>query len=689
MNSIAVAAWSSWKLDWRVILILSLTAATYVRGWVRGRRLIHHTHDARRILSFLIGLTLIFIATESPLDAFDSLFLSAHMTQHLVLMMVAPALILLGEPMLPMLRGLPKGVAKEALGPFLTWPALRRFGQRLISPVVTWLLFIVSTVFWHLPFAYELALGNRMWHGAQHACFFWTGLLFWWPVIRPGPGKYPYPVWIGIPYLLLADFVNTGLSAIFVFSGRVLYPSYSAVRIGGLSHAQDQTVAGAIMWVPGEVFYLIPAVILAMQLLSPSRPRQVRVERVARRGRRVLTLQSLARWRPLAQLAMLALALVVMWQGFFGVQAAPANLAGVLPWIHWRAFSVIALILIGNLFCFACPFVFVRDAARKLVPARLRWPRALRNKWLPIGLLVIYFWTYEAFSLWSSPFLTAWIIAGYFLAAVVVDGLFRGASFCKYVCPIGQFHFVTSLVSPREVAVKRQAVCDTCRTHDCIKGNERQRGCETYLFQPKKAGNLDCTFCLDCVKACPHQNIGLVQIAPAAAVLTDPYRSSIGRLSKRVDWSALVLVLVFAAFVNAAGMVDPVMMFEHGWHARLGSMPVVVGFFTLLGLLVLPLLSFVLLRNATRYAYALAPIGVGMWAAHLLFHLLSYFGDTSPQGVQLLLLDAGLLGALYLCWRIGKQVKGAAPWFALSCALYAVGVWIVFQPMQMRGMVMS
>ncbi len=81
-----------------------------------------------------------------------------------------------------------------------------------------------------------------------------------------------------------------------------------------------------------------------------------------------------------------------MWDGFFGVQAAPANLAGVLPWIHWRAFSIIALIVFGNVFCFACPFVFVRDGARKLLPARLRWPRALRTKWLPVALLVLYFW---------------------------------------------------------------------------------------------------------------------------------------------------------------------------------------------------------------------------------------------------------------------------------------------------------
>ena len=120
------------------------------------------------------------------------------------------------------------------------------------------------------------------------------------------------------------------------------------------------------------------------------------------------------------------------------------------------------------------------------------------------------------FGLWDSPWWTAGIIGGYFAAAFVIDGLFRGASFCKYVCPIGQFHFVQSLVSPLEVRVRDTDVCRTCTSYDCIRGNAEQRGCELQLFQPKKGGNLDCTFCLDCVHACPHDNVGILAVRPAA-----------------------------------------------------------------------------------------------------------------------------------------------------------------------------
>ncbi len=92
----------------------------------------------------------------------------------------------------------------------------------------------------------------------------------------------------------------------------------------------------------------------------------------------------------------------------------------------------------------------------------------------------------------------------------------------------------------------KQSVCGACRTHDCIRGNQNARGCELYLFQPKKASNLDCTFCLDCVNACPHDNVALLPVLPAKTLTEDPYRSSLGRLSKRTDFAALALLIVFA-----------------------------------------------------------------------------------------------------------------------------------------------
>jgi cytochrome c oxidase assembly factor CtaG/ferredoxin len=724
VQSSAVAALLSWTLDVRVIGLLLLIALAYVRGWLRIRRVLHHPRDFTRLYAFFGGLAVLFIATESPLDTFDSLFLSAHMAQHLLLMMVVPPLILQGDPVLPILRGLPKRFVKEGLGPFLTWAPLRRIATFITSPVFAWFAFAISTIFWHLPRFYELALRSTTWHGLQHASFFWTGILFWWPIIQPGPGRPRWPSWVAIPQLLFGDLLNTAISAFFVFSGHLLYPVYATVRAGSMSPQDDQTLAGLIMWVPGSLIYLVPAFVLVMRIFSrpqaditPVRIRQIK--RAASPSRRLV----LPRMRRIAQVVMLLLAIAVMADGFFGPQVAPLNLAGVLPWIHWRALSILALLAVGNLFCMACPFTLVRDLGRKLLPARFRWPKPLRTKWLAAVLIVLYLWAYEAFSLWNSPWLTAWIISAYFVGALVIDGLFRGATFCKYVCPIGQFHFVTSLISPHEVAVKRPEVCGSCKTYDCIRGNESARGCELYLFQPRKSGNLDCTFCMDCVKACPHDNVSLVSITPARTLIADPYRSSIGRLSKRTDIVALALLIVFGAFVNAAGMVSPVMGWEH-------SMPANVAMFVLIGVVICPALAILFsgalnkLSSARlsigdfvrRSALALVPVGIAMWAAHLLYHLATSFGAAWPAiqraatgavwtiampsvpswlaPAQILLLDAGLLLTLYIAWRIASQYTAKfrtalalfAPWTVVSCALYAAGIWILFQPMQMRGM---
>lgn len=735
MDSVATAALASWNISLAVTALLLCAAVVYLRGWLRGRRLLHDEKDLSRLGAFLGALFCVFLALESPLDSFDSLFLSAHMTQHLLLMMIAPPLLLLSDPVVPLLRGLPKRFVKEGLGPFLAWPALQRLGHFLVQPVVAWLAFATSTIAWHLPPLYELALSSPDWHGAQHASFFWTGVIFWWPVIQPGPVRPRGPQWIQIPYLVSADLVNTIIAASFVFSGKLLYPSYNAVQAFGINPITDQTLAGAIMWVPGSIIYLVPTVVFAMNLLSTKRPRRstcVIVKRVPQPLRRPrVSGRTLATWRRVAQFAMLVLACAVMADGFFGPQVTPVNLAGVLPWIHWRALSILALLLVGNLFCMACPFTFVRDIGRRVLPAKWRWPRALRTKWLAGALLLLYLWAYEAFSLWDSPWATAWIIAGYFLGALIIDGLFRGATFCKYVCPIGQYHFVTSLVSPREVRVRSAAVCKSCQTHDCIRGNATARGCELYLFQPKKVGNLDCTFCLDCVKACPHDNVSLLPVLPAHTLTVDPYRSSLGRLSRRTDFAALVLLIVFGAFVNAAGMVSPVMMWQHRWHARLGPhmMPAVVAAFVLLGAVVLPALSVLLCAGLNRltgslsapavrrFIFSLVPLGAAMWAAHLLYHfatgwsapaaaverIIGGLGTALPlpfvptwiTSAQILLLDAGLLLTIYVLWQVARQqiselgamLRLAAPWLALSCCLYCAGIWILFQPMQMRGMI--
>src|SRR5262245_22793546 len=736
-------------------------------GWRKLRRQMPHRFGASRLVSFLFGLGIILIAIASPLDAFAGLLLVAHMIQHLLLLMVAPPLILYGAPYLPILRGLPSRVLKHGAGPFLASPGLQKFGRRLTHPLVCWLAFTITSLTWHVPKFYELALRSPFWHEAEHLCFLGAALLFWWPVIQPWPSQALWPRWAMIPYLFLADFQNTALAAFLIFCDRVVYPSYAAApRLLNLSPLEDQAAAGAVMWVPGSVAYLIPLGLLTIQALSSSkpavRPSSLRTELPVIQAKRSSTPFLTGRrkswdllsvpiigavlgrpgFRRMVQSVMFALALLVIADGLFGHQMSSMNLAGVLPWTHWRGLVVISLLVAGNFFCMACPFTLARDCGRRWLPARWRWPKRLRSKWLAAGLLAVYLWAYEAFGLWDSPWWTAWIVIGYFVASFLIDGLFRGASFCKYICPIGQFNFVHSLVSPLEVKVRNPDICRTCTTYDCIRGNDTQRGCELALFQPKKSGNLDCTFCLDCVHSCPHQNVGIIAITPGSQLIHDRYRSALGRLSQRTDVAALVLLLVFGAFVNAAGMIGPVTALERTLQRRLGLeslLPVSSALFAL-ALLVLPLLLVALcgvvwraLSSSAvrwrellcRFAPTLAPLGLSMWVAHLAYHFLTGAAVVIPvtqrvasdlgssllgqpnwgsavmllpldwlPSLQILLLDGGLLLTLYAGWRVTRGFSDRArellslfaPWACLAVLLYAARVWIVFQPMEMRGM---
>ena len=194
------------------------------------------------------------------------------MMQHLVLMMLAPPLIVWGAPLLPVLRGLPSGVLKYGLGPMLGWPVARLLAHWLTHPAVAWLAFVSATVAWHVPALYELALRSHFWHHVQHLCFLSTGILFWWPVLQPWPSRARWPRWTMILYLLLADLMNTAVSATLIFSERILYPTYLAgPRLWDISVLDDQAAAGAIMWVPGALAYLVPAGLLVIQLLDAPR----------------------------------------------------------------------------------------------------------------------------------------------------------------------------------------------------------------------------------------------------------------------------------------------------------------------------------------------------------------------------------------------------------------------------------
>ena len=453
--------------------------------------------------------------------------------------------------------------------------------------------------------------------------------------------------------------------------------------------------------------------------------------------------------RTLLQIPLFVISAAMIFHGLFGPQLAPRNLATTLTWVHFRGVLVFVLLFAGNFFCLTCPFMLVRNLARKFVRPVRNWPRRMRNKWFSIGLFVAMLFVYEWFDLWASPWWTAWLIVTYFAGAVLIDSIFKHATFCKFVCPIGQFNFVASTASPFEVTVRDHEVCTSCTTKDCIRGVREpaaplvviQRGCELALFQPRKTGNIDCTFCLDCVQACPHNNVGIIGRVPAAELMSDPMRAGIGYLSRRKDLAALALVFSFGALLNAFGMVSPVYAFEN-WLANLFGvktefpiLALIFGLF-LIGepLLLIGIAAWVtrlwggsnrpLLPLALRFAYSLVPVGFGIWLAHFGFHLLtglytfipvsqSALADVgwailgqprwslpglAPNVVQLLecgFIALGLVGSVLVSYGIAANEnvdhpsRVFIPCATLSLIVAGAAFWLMSQPMEMRGVVLG
>jgi cytochrome c oxidase assembly factor CtaG len=287
MSPDAQAILRSWSSPTALNLTLFLTVLVYVKGWFRLRRVFPNLISNWRLAAFLSGVCSLWTAIGSPLEAFDDVSLAAHMLQHLLLMAVAPPLVLLGAPLLPLLRGLPRWIVRSTVGPVLSWTPLRWVARFLARPAFCWLAATVALIGWHAPAAFELALRSGSWHEVEHACFFATSLLFWWPVVLPFPSDARWPRWSIPLYLFLGTLPGGALGAFLVFCDRVLYPTYAATPpLLSVSPLEDQVIAGALMWVVGTIVYLIPAVLITVQLLSPSDPRQQSRNQVAPSGYR-------------------------------------------------------------------------------------------------------------------------------------------------------------------------------------------------------------------------------------------------------------------------------------------------------------------------------------------------------------------------------------------------------------------
>ena len=256
----------AWSWEPWVSASLAISAALYARGWqaLRARGIVQRTLGVLRPLCFAAGMVTLTFALVSPLDALAARSFTAHMVQHLLLMLVAPPLLVWSRPVYTWLWAFPLTARRQIGRCWMQTGALHGTYAFLTRPAVTWLLASAALWLWHLPGPYDFALANEGVHVVEHLSFFLTSLAFWTLVERPQaqPGT---DTGAGTALVMVATFAlhNGMLGALLTFSTVPFYASY----LHGASTAavvEDQQAAGLIMWVPAGMVHLV-----ALALLFP------------------------------------------------------------------------------------------------------------------------------------------------------------------------------------------------------------------------------------------------------------------------------------------------------------------------------------------------------------------------------------------------------------------------------------
>jgi putative membrane protein len=218
-----------------------------------------HAKSIPRAASFYAGLTVLGIALLSPLDGWSEQLFSAHMVQHLMLVLLAAPLIAFGAPGKTLWLGLPRSL-RIGIGRVSHHPPTTTVRHVLAAPIVVVSLHAATMWAWHLPVLYQAALREEALHATEHLTFLGTALLFWSLILPTRRKRLSHGA---RSLLVFATALQSGaLGAILVFAGVPLYPIHESATRWGLTPLEDQQLAGAIMWVPAGAFYLGTILIL-------------------------------------------------------------------------------------------------------------------------------------------------------------------------------------------------------------------------------------------------------------------------------------------------------------------------------------------------------------------------------------------------------------------------------------------
>jgi putative membrane protein len=269
-TSISDAFLHHWSIEPGVALCIAIPAILYARG---TRALWRSAGIGRgvktlSVFAFASGMLALAIALLSPVDAVADSLMSAHMVQHLILILVAPPLLIAGNPFRVLVWSMPKEWRLGWITRFVKSRVVCAVAAAVTAPLVAFTLHASALLVWHMPTAYDAAVASETIHGLEHLTFFGTALLYWWVVMAPQPFRQISRL-AGIPYVVAMSVIGGAIGAVLTFASAPLYSSYALTApVFGMSQLDDQQLAGLIMWIPGSVLYLIAASLVFVEMLN-------------------------------------------------------------------------------------------------------------------------------------------------------------------------------------------------------------------------------------------------------------------------------------------------------------------------------------------------------------------------------------------------------------------------------------
>jgi len=335
----------------------------------------------------------------------------------------------------------------------------------------------------------------------------------------------------------------------------------------------------------------------------------------------------------LFQLPFVLLLFAAVLAGFYGIQNSSKNLATISVWVIWWSLLVISIALAGRIWCLVCPFGVVGDWAQRrtfykkvddTISLNRKWP--VKNLAIAAIFFLIITWADFQFNLVNSPLNTAYFIVILLSVIVITSIIFERRSFCRYACPITGLIGLYSMFAPFELRTKNIETCRLCKEKYCVSGSEKGYACPVFEYPGTMERNSNCVLCTECIKTCYRDNISF-NLRNFAADLVNP--------AKRMDEALFVLILLGITVFQTLAMTRP-------WAGLTGSIMMHTGagydavrLLLFIALALLPVVVYSMAAAASKmlagvsykdiftgFAYSIIPLGLMMFLAHNIRHLL-------------------------------------------------------------------